>query len=352
MPIHFRSYCLALLLLVLSMAQSYGQSREESVVLQSTQVLREITANPATSIPTNMLRDAYGLVIIPQAIRGGFVIGARFGRGVLLVRDESGAWRAPVFVTLTGGNLGWQAGVQSTDLVMVFRTPRSVQGVMSGTFTLGAGASVAAGPVGREAAAATDGKLTAEILTYARSRGLFAGVAIDGSSIRIDSTANAAFYRAPAPGQPVVVPPSASQLVSLVWQLTQTAAPGATTAATTNPQVVQAPALTQQHAQDEAAVVRDGLTRSALELYKMMDPAWQQFLNLPPELLQVGAPHPSLAAVDASLQRFQMVATDPRYVALAQRPEFQSVYAQLQHYRQALAGGTQTLALPAPPAAP
>ncbi len=261
---------------------------------------------------------------------------------------SKGLGARPVFITLTGGNLGWQAGVQSTDLVMVFRTASSVQGVMSGTFTLGAGASVAAGPVGREAAAATDVSLKAEILTYSRSRGLFAGVAIDGSSIRIDSSANASFYRSPAPGQPVVVPPSATQLAGLVWQLTQAGVP----AATANPQVVQAPAFSQQHTQDEASMVRDGLTRSALELYKMMDPAWQQFLNLPPELLQVGAPHPSLASVDASLQRFQMVATDPRYAALAQRPEFQSVFAQLQHYRQALAGGAQTLALPAPPPAP
>src|SRR5207253_1884276 len=121
--------------------------------------------------------------------------GARYGRGIVMVRDERGYWRPPAFVTLAGGSFGWQIGLQVTDIVLVFKTRSSVDGLMRGKFTLGADAAAAAGPVGREAAAATDAELRAEIYTYSRSRGLFAGVSLDGSVLSVDHTANAAFYQ-------------------------------------------------------------------------------------------------------------------------------------------------------------
>jgi hypothetical protein len=113
--------------------------------------------------------------------------------GVLLVRDQNGAWHAPVFIELTGGNVGWQVGVQSTDIALVFKTPQSVSGLLDGKFTIGADAAVAAGPVGRQAGAATDSRLNAEIYSYRDSRGLFAGVALDGSVIKVESDRNAAY---------------------------------------------------------------------------------------------------------------------------------------------------------------
>lgn len=118
--------------------------------------------------------------------------------------------------------MGWQIGIQATDLILVFKTPKSIQRLLHGKFTIGADASVAAGPVGREAAAATDAFLDAEIYCYSRSRGLFAGISLDGSAIQIDSRANAQYYRliASAPGQTQNVPPSAQKLLNTVAQYT------------------------------------------------------------------------------------------------------------------------------------
>jgi lipid-binding SYLF domain-containing protein len=116
---------------------------------------------------------------------------------VLVVRDKQGRFSNPVFITMTGGSFGWQWGVQSTDIVLVFTTPKGVEGINGGKVTLGADASVAAGPVGRQAEAATDASFKAEVYSYSRSRGVFAGLALDGTAITIDDGANAAFYRKP-----------------------------------------------------------------------------------------------------------------------------------------------------------
>ena len=155
---------------------AHGQGREEELVRGSIAVLNENMAIPAQAIPQRMLSDAEGVAIIPKVIKGGFVIGARHGRGTLLVRDQNKGWHAPVFVTLTGGSIGWQVGVQSTDVILVFKTRKSIEGILSQKFTLGVDAAAAAGPVGRQASAATDAQFKAEIYSYARSRGLFLGV--------------------------------------------------------------------------------------------------------------------------------------------------------------------------------
>ena len=149
---------------------------------------------PEKAIPPSLLANAEGIAIIPGVIKVGFVVGGQYGNGVLLVRRKEGGWSNPVFVTLMSGSVGWQIGAQATDFVIVFKTPRSIDGIMKGKYTLGADAAVAAGPVGRRAEAATDVEFKAEIYSYSRSRGLFAGVSLEGSSLQVDHDSDAAFY--------------------------------------------------------------------------------------------------------------------------------------------------------------
>lgn len=157
-------------------------------------VLTEIQAIPESSIPEKLLDEAKAIVIIPDTIKAGLVLGGRRGRGVLSVRNADGSWSNPSFVTLTGGSIGLQVGVQSADVVLVFRSERGLDSIVNGKFTLGADAGVAAGPMGRNAAAATDGQMKAEIWSWSRARGLFAGVSLDGAVLSIDDEANAAVY--------------------------------------------------------------------------------------------------------------------------------------------------------------
>lgn len=158
-------------------------------------VLDDLAAIPFKGIPTRLLAEAEGVAIVPQVIKAGFLVGGRGGHGVVLARDEDGKWSDPVFVNLGGASVGFQAGVESTDLVLVFRNRRSLDRLLDGRgkLTLGADASVAAGPVGRLAAAATDARLQAEILSYSRGRGVFVGVSADGAVIRADAKSNAMF---------------------------------------------------------------------------------------------------------------------------------------------------------------
>lgn len=162
----------------------------------SVRVLNDIMQAPDKAIPQDLLQDAKAIAVIPDLLKVGFVFGARRGEGLISVKSANGTWSNPSFITMTGGSVGFQAGVSSTDVVLIFRTQRGVDSIVRGKFTLGADASAAAGPVGRTATAATDGQLKAEIYSYSRSRGLFAGVALDGSALRIDYDANAAVYGA------------------------------------------------------------------------------------------------------------------------------------------------------------
>ena len=156
-------------------------------------VLRALSDIPEQGIPPRLFKDAAGIAVIPGMVKAGFVVGGRHGNGLMSVR-EGGVWTLPTYISVTGGSIGFQAGVQSSDIVLVFKSRRSVEGIMDGKFTLGGDASVAAGPVGRTASAATDGQLKAEIYAYSRARGLFAGVAIDGAVIQIDHKDNAKAY--------------------------------------------------------------------------------------------------------------------------------------------------------------
>src|ERR1700761_4548928 len=146
------------------------------------------------TIPHNLLSECEGVVIIPKLINAGLIVGGKRGRGVALVKMDDGKWSDPVFVTMTGGSVGAQIGVQSVDLVLVFRHKGVLAKVKNGDFTVGGDISAAAGPVGRTSSANTDYKLEAEVYSYSRSRGLFAGISINGSNLGIDKDALAEFY--------------------------------------------------------------------------------------------------------------------------------------------------------------
>jgi lipid-binding SYLF domain-containing protein len=175
-------------------------SRDVTVVENATEVLDSLADSPLRGIPPALLRDAQGVAIVPGVIKAGFVIGGRHGRGVLVTRTPDGLWDRPEFVSLSGGSIGWQAGVQSTDVVLVFKTKRGLERMKHGKLTLGADVAIAAGPVGRQAEAATDGRLEAEIYSYSRSRGLFAGLSLEGGVLLLDPAATAAYYRSEPSG--------------------------------------------------------------------------------------------------------------------------------------------------------
>ena len=181
------------LFLALPAASSVAASDETKRVESATDVLSKIMEIPESAIPPALLADAQGIAVIPGVIKVGFVVGGQYGRGVLVVR-KGGAWSNPVFISLMSGSVGWQIGAESTDFVLVFKTPRSIEGIMKGKYTLGADAAVAAGPVGRLAKASTDIELKAEIYSYSRNRGLFAGVSLEGSSLQVDDKGNGEYY--------------------------------------------------------------------------------------------------------------------------------------------------------------
>jgi lipid-binding SYLF domain-containing protein len=177
---------------------SRASDREAATVELAIEVLEaQAAAAPLLCIPHALLREAQGVAIIPNVFKAGFIVGGRFGRGVVLVRQPDGNWGNPVFVCLAGGGIGWQVGLQSTDLVLVFKTSNGLDRILKGRgkVTLGADIGVAAGPVGRQAEAATDVQLKAEIYSYSRSRGLFAGLSLEGAGMWMDFEANEAFYR-------------------------------------------------------------------------------------------------------------------------------------------------------------
>jgi len=156
-------------------------------------VLHEIMAAPDKGIPEEVLEHAKCIAVVPHMIKGGFVFGAENGRGVATCRSANG-WSAPMFFAITGGSWGLQIGIEGVDLVMIIQNERGMRQLLSSKFSLGADASAAAGPVGRHASANTDWKLDAEILTYSRAKGAFAGLTLNGASIRHDEDSTKAIY--------------------------------------------------------------------------------------------------------------------------------------------------------------
>jgi lipid-binding SYLF domain-containing protein len=165
-------------------------------VVGAISTLDTMMANPRETIPKEILREAQGVVIVPHMVKAGLIVGARIGRGVLLVRDSHGHWSNPLFVTVGGGSFGFQGGLESSEVLLVFRNRRSLDRFLKGKgqLTLGGDVGAAIGPLGRELAGETNLKMNAEILTYAHSRGLFAGVSLQGAVIKMDWNANFAYY--------------------------------------------------------------------------------------------------------------------------------------------------------------
>jgi lipid-binding SYLF domain-containing protein len=163
-------------------------------VEDAARVLKEMMSESDKSIPVKLLEHSAGIAILPDVIKAAYIIGGRHGNGVLLVRGKDGRWSNPVFISITGGSFGWQLGVESADIILVFRTARGIDNITHGKFTLGADAGVAAGPLGRAAEASTDVELKAEIYSYSRSRGLYAGLSVQGASLHVDAKANRKFY--------------------------------------------------------------------------------------------------------------------------------------------------------------
>jgi len=324
-----------------AVSNSFAQTRETETVLNSTAVLDEVMRTPGKQIPQSLLEKAEGIVIIPNMIKGGFVIGARHGHGVALIRNESGGWNAPRFLQMTGGSVGFQAGVQSTDIILVFMTKKSVQGLLQRKFTIGADAAAAAGPVGRQVAAATDERFQAEILSYARSRGLFAGVSLDGSAIRIDPAAEAAYYHASPNGTAAALPQPAADLISKVMQYSGEAEPVSEVPATAIPKRGSTPV-------GPADQKRDLLAEEVIKLSKLLPPEWQMYLAFPAQVFNNGE-HPPVEQLKELESRFQKVEMNQKYQPLSEKPEFKNTHRLLKEYIAALAPKSADATLQLPP---
>jgi lipid-binding SYLF domain-containing protein len=191
------------------------RAKEASIVLE------EIMAAADKSIPRTVLEKAEGVAVFPGLLKGGLGIGAQHGRGVLSVRDKkAGGWSNPAFLTINGGSIGAQIGLQQTDLVLIINNQRGLEQLVKNQFKLGADAGVAAGPVGRDASAATDIQMRAQILSYSRSRGLFAGVTLNGSTINQDRDANERFYGKPLTTSQIVFDGMGSNSAANDWKAT------------------------------------------------------------------------------------------------------------------------------------
>jgi lipid-binding SYLF domain-containing protein len=187
-------FALTVVLFSLAAAPHRPVGEELKTVESATEVVRGFSALALRSIPKALLHDAAGVAVIPHVVRAGLVIGGRFGRGVVLIRESNGCWSNPVFVTLSGKSIGGQVGIDKTELVLVFKTHKSLESALHGKLTLGTDVAIAAGLVGRDAETATDRWLRAEVVSYSRSRGLFAGVSLEGARLQCDPLANEYFY--------------------------------------------------------------------------------------------------------------------------------------------------------------
>ena len=207
------------ILIVIASLTAVASDREDDVnrTQKAAQVFKEIMNTPDQGIPSNLLESAKCIAIIPGDKKFAFIFGGSYGRGLATCRTEHG-WSAPMFVAIDSGSVGYQIGGSSTDIVMLFMNDHALQSLMSDKFKVGADASVAAGPVGRNAAAGTDLKLNAEILSYSRSKGIFAGVSLDGAVMQADKSGDKAMYgddvnRHEILDGKVAVPASARELV-------------------------------------------------------------------------------------------------------------------------------------------
>jgi lipid-binding SYLF domain-containing protein len=266
-----RKFALSILFaatLVAAPAQAQDANREAETIQKSLTVLTEVQAMPDLQVPDWLLQRAEGIAILPEVVKAGAIVGGSGGTGVLLVKHPDGSWSNPLFIGLGAGSFGWQFGVQAADVVLVFTTRKSIEGITDGKITLGGDASAVAGPVGRSASAATSVTFDAEIYSYSRAKGLFAGVSLEGSVLFIRDGANGRFYGKPGviasqiidPAAPMA-PPPAPALIQEVTRIT--AAPAATESAPSAP----APAQTAP-----AAPATPAAAPAGAQTFPMADP--------------------------------------------------------------------------------
>jgi SH3 domain-containing YSC84-like protein 1 len=314
-------------LVVAPTAAGQAYSEQAATIEKAEGVVSEIMAIPARKIPSELLAKSYGVAIIPNVIKIGFIAGVRRGHGVLLIKDKDGDWNLPQFITLTGGSIGWQVGAQATDVILVFKSAKSIDNIRNGKFTIGADAAAAAGPVGRNMAAATDAQMQAEILSYSRSRGLFAGVSLDGSAIEMNGQDGRDFY---GDGSRVKAVPACA--VKLMETIANLAGDGKLPLAPTG----------------NANYFRKELAQSAQSLNAVLPPEWQRYLALPPAVYGQ-AEQPSVDALFACRQKFEKVNSDGAYAPLRGRPEFQTTLELLREYIAVL---SMPVVVPLPPPPP
>lgn len=170
-----------------------SENKQEERIEASIKVLKDFS-EMKEDIPQELLKVTQGIIVVPKLINAGFILAGKRGKGIAMVKQEDGSWSNPVFVTITGGSVGFQIGVQAVDLVLIFKKRETLEKIGTGSFTLGGDISATAGPIGRSSSASTDTKFEAEVYSYSSSKGLFAGISLGGSEIAVDSKSNEAFY--------------------------------------------------------------------------------------------------------------------------------------------------------------
>lgn len=216
-----RLRCLVAAGLACASFSAAAQSTAERKLDEATELIGAFTDNGPDSIPAELLDRALGIAIIPKVFRGGFILGARRGRGILSIRMDDGSWSNPAFVTLTGGSIGWQIGAESTDVVLVFANQSAIKNIESGKFTLGGEATAVAGPLRKQASSTMT--FRAEVYGYLRSRGLYAGAAFQGARLDIDEDLAAELYGSDSAVRPLTPagassPPSVRALLATLNQ--------------------------------------------------------------------------------------------------------------------------------------
>jgi len=215
------AFFITLAVALLASAPAWADSAA-SRLAESATILNEIMATPDQGIPEDLLKSAYCVVIVPSVKNVGFVVGGKYGRGFATCRQDTHAgWGAPAAIRIEGGSVGFQIGASATDLVMLLMDQRSITGLLSSKFTLGGGAEVAAGPVGRSGSAQTDATFQAKILSYSRSRGAFAGIALTGATLREDLEENKELYGKPVSNKEILAgsvaaPEAAAAVIALL----------------------------------------------------------------------------------------------------------------------------------------
>jgi lipid-binding SYLF domain-containing protein len=185
--------------------QSNKNSSEAERAADAVNVLHEIMNIPENSVPEELMARAHGIAVIPHVVKGAFGVGGQWGKGLMSQRREDGSWSAPAFIEIGGGSFGFQIGVQASDIVLVFTDEDGIKGILKGKVKLGADASATAGPVGRKAEVGTDVLLRSAVFAYSRSKGLFAGISLDGSVIGMDDSANRKIYGSSVTGEDILL---------------------------------------------------------------------------------------------------------------------------------------------------